>query len=97
MITYLKDLPLEKRKKAKTVLESLRDKMIAQNKEYYELFIAPNEITIQVINDTLKPNPQTHMIKSLDECKQCINRTAARYKDVHKLFKQKRKNNGKKK
>lgn len=90
MITYLKDLPLEKRKKTRALLERLRDNMIKQNKNYHELFIESNETTIQIIDDTLKPNPFTHRTKTLDECKQCIDRTADRYKDVYKLFKRKR-------
>jgi hypothetical protein len=95
MIIYLSHLPIEKRKKARALLESMKATMVEQNKKYHELFIAPNEMAIQVIDDTLRRNPQTHILKSITECEGCIEITTERYKEVHKLFR--RLKNGNKK
>ena len=93
VITYLKHLPKEKKDKARKILTEMRDRMIEQNKNYHELFIKPNEIVIEIINSTLKPNPYTKRLTTLEECKQAIEKTATRYKNIHKLFRRK---NGKK-
>jgi len=85
-ITYIHHLPVEKRKRTKELLEKMKANFIEQNKKYHELFLAPNERAIRVIEDTIKRNQQTHMLKSINECKDCIDKTVARYREIHNLF-----------
>jgi len=93
-VRYLKELPKEQKDNLRDVLERARDNMKAQNKLYQELFIKPNEIAIEMIEGTLKPTRDKHGypkgLNTIEECKQCLDQTRARYKEIHKLFKKKR-------
>jgi len=86
-IIYIHHLPTEKRKRTKELLEKMKANLVGQNEKYHELFLAPNERAIQVIEDTLKRNQKTHILKSINECEDCLDKTTARYREIHNLFK----------
>jgi len=82
----LNQLPLVKRKKARALLLDIMRGLKKQNEFYHELFLEPNERAIQFVDDTLKRNQKTNIMRSVGETEYCLQQTRARYKEIHKLF-----------
>ena len=87
----LKHLPKAEKDRVRELLESTREHMKKQNELYHELFLLPNERAIEMISGTLKPGRDKRGYpkgaNTIEECKQCLSQTAARYKEIHALFK----------
>lgn len=82
----LNQLPLEKRKKARALLLDIMRGLKRQNEFYHELFLEPNERAIQFVDDTLKRNQKTNILRSLGETEHCLQKTRERYQEINKLF-----------